>query len=546
MQLRSYQQEAIDSIAAYFRTNAGNPIVAMPTGTGKSLVIAGFVQQTLQKWPRQRFIMLTHVQELIEQNANKLLELWPNAPLGVYSAGLKQKDTALPIIFGGVKSVINNIDAFGHRDLLIIDEGHLVSPKANTTYQQVIKYLKQVNPWLKVIMLTATPFRLGQGMLTDGEDSIATDFCYDITGVEAFNRLIAEGYLAPLVPFKADIGLDLSSVGVSNGEYKQDALQEAMDKTEITQRALERCADMARDRRSWLIFASGVQHAEHIAAALGGFGVAAAAVHGELSAGDRRARIEAFKRGQLRCLVNMNVLTTGFDHPPVDFIGMLRPTLSPGLWVQMLGRGTRPAPGKTNCLVADFSGNTMRLGPINDPRIPRARRKGVSGEPPAKECDACGCINHISAVRCVNCGAEFSFKTKLVETESKQELIANDVPQVSYYNVYRVFYARHVSRSKGEEMLRVNYLCDNNLTFTEYVKFSGNNSFRAKSWWQQRSRDDVPTSLEGALHLMGGLRVPARIRVWTNKQYPEILSAEFSTQATAPEVSTFFMDWGKV
>lgn len=548
MQYRYYQDEAIESIFDYFQERAhkakpANPVVAMPTGTGKSLVIGGFAHRALHRYPGTRLLMATHVKELITQNAKTLLRAWPGAPLGIHSAGLKQRDTAQQIIYGGVKSLLNNMELIGRRDIMLIDEGHLVSPKAGTGYRELIKYLTKLNPYFKVVLFTATPYRMGQGLLTD-EGGIATDICYDITGVDAFNRLVVEGYLCKLVSFRQDVGMDVSGVAMgSNGDFNQSALQHMADDERITRAALTQCVQYAHDRRSWLIFATGVKHAENIANMLWSFGISAAAVHSDLPAGERDARIDAFKRGQLRCLVNMNVLTTGFDHPPIDFIGMLRPTLSPGLWVQMLGRGTRPYDCnltddpilrrhfpfvKHNCLVLDFAANARRLGPINDPRIPKKKGKG-GGLAPVKDCERCGCENHISAVVCTNCGQPFPLNVKYNETASSDAVMASDSPEVDWLNVNRVFYMEHTSaKRQGERYIRVEYHCDGMDRFNEFVWFGDSVMARRSHDWFRKRGIEPPATIEDALPILHTLPHPKRIRVWTNaKPYPKVLNSEF-------------------
>lgn len=529
MKLRDYQNEAVQSVFNYFGEHDGNPVIAMPTGTGKSLVIAGFLERALKTWSSQRFLVLTHVKELIEQNANKMRQLWPTAPVGIYSAGLRQRDTHMPIIFGGSASVVNCIERFGHRDLLLIDECHLLSPKADTTYQVIIDELKRVNPYLKVVGLSATPYRLGQGMITDG--GIFTDVCCDMTGVAAFNKFIAEGYLVPLYPRRTKTELDVSEVGVSGGEFTQNALQAAVDKQDVTFKALEEMCDAAADRNSWLIFASGVEHSEHVATMLNSFGVSCAAIHSKMSQGERDGRLRDYKTGKLRCLVNNNVLTTGFDHPPLDFIGMLRPTMSPGLWVQMLGRGTRPSPetGKEDCLVLDFAGNTRRLGPINDPRIPRKKGKG-GGDAPVKICEHCGTYNHASVRVCDFCGEEFTFETKIVPVAATEELIKSDIPVIDYFDVQQVYYYLH-EKPGSAPSIRVSYYCSGGMQkFDEWVclEHSGFPGKKARDWWRQRFPGDyVPETTAEGLRLITQLRVPRRIKVWVNKKYPEVLSYEY-------------------
>ncbi len=530
MKLRYYQENAVNSIFEYFQYNDGNPVIAMPTGTGKAFVIAAFLQRVLGMWARQRIIILTHVKELVEQDYNELLKIWPNAPAGIYSAGLNRKDIMFPIIFGGVASVVNVVEAFGHRDLVIIDEAHLLSPKDDTMYQNIIARLKVISPYIKVIGLTATPFRLGQGLITD--EGLFTDICYDDCGYERFNQLVAEGFISPLVPKRTKFEIDVSNVGIVNGDFKKAELQFATDKQEITYAALQETLELAYNRRSCLIFSSGVEHAEHISEMLQSFGVPAAAVHSKMKPEERDARINAHKRGELWALVNNNVLTTGYNHKPIDLIVMLRATVSPGLWVQMLGRGTRPSPetNKENCLVLDFAGNTRRLGPINDPVKPRKKGKG-GGEAPVRICESCGVYNHASSRFCCYCGMEFQFKTKFVANAFTDELIRSDAPVVEYFEVQRVLYHRYTSSKNinSPPMIKVEYYSGIQ-RFVEYICPEHNKSYARKKyhdWWRQRHASEPPNTTEEALFLVSELRPPKRIRVWVNKQWPEVLSYEY-------------------
>lgn len=532
MQLRWYQDGGVNSVFEYFIRDGkkGNPVVAMPTGTGKSLTIAELIRRILYYWPTQRLMMLTHVKELIEQNAEELIKLWPTAPLGIYSAGLKQKDIILPIVFGGVQSVSKNVEAFGHRDLLLIDEAHLLSPKEDTAYQETIKKLKEINPFLKVVGFTATPFRLKQGMLTDG--GIFTDICYDVTNYESFNRLIGEGFLSPLIPKKTLVEIDVSKVGVLGGEYNGKQLDEASD-DKILFAAVKETVEYGADRKSWLCFASSIDKTERVAAMFQSFGIAAAAIHSKLSDEENRKRYSDFKNGYLRCLVNKDKATTGFNHPPIDLICMLRPTLSPGLWVQMLGRGTRPCSetGKENCLVLDFAGNTRRLGPINDPRIPNRPGRGT-GDMPVRICD-CGAYNHAAARFCCNCGAEFLFQTKIFETASEHELLRSNAPQIEYFDVQNVFYKEHKKlNGSGVQVspptLKVSYICGLRM-FNEYIclEHSGMAGKMARDWWRQRHAEEPPQTIYQALQRTQQLKVPRQIRVWVNKQFPEVTGYEY-------------------
>jgi DNA repair protein RadD len=556
---RWYQEEAEFAVFDYFeRGNVGNPVVCMPTGTGKSHVIANLIRRIFWLWPTQRVMMLTHVKQLIVQNAEKLLQAWPTAPLGVHSAGLNSRDIVMPIIFGGVQSVANVIKKsletndgrafyqkhFGHRDLVFVDECHLISPEEDTEYQYVIAELKKINPYLKVIGFTATPYRMRQGMITDG--GLFTDICYDITGVESFNRLIYEGYISPLVPKPTVTEIDISNVGISRGDFNKGQLEAAVDKDEITYSAVSEMVNAGQDRRSWLVFSAGIDNAEHIAAMFQMFGVQAAAVHSKLKDSENDERIRDYKNGALRCLVTKDKLTTGFDDPKTDMIGVLRHTLSPGLWVQLLGRGTRPswATGKENCLVLDFARNTPRLGPINDPRIPQRPGKG-GGDAPIRICDCCKMYNHAAARFCGGgrspeegrryggCGNEFVFENKIFAKAGEALLIRPDDAVIEYFDVKKVIYNLHEKKNANgvltsPPMIKVSYFCGFQM-FNEYIMLEHNGmpGKKSRDWWRQRHSEEPPMTTHEALRRVSELRSPARIRVHVNKKYPEILSAEW-------------------
>jgi DNA repair protein RadD len=528
---RWYQTEAEQSIYSYFAEKSGNPVIALPTGTGKSIVIAKFVSNVLRQWPGQRILMLTHVKELIEQNAAKLLAYWPTAPLGIYSAGLGRKETRQPIIFAGVASVAHNPDLFGHIDLILVDEAHLVSPNATTMYGKIFVALLAINPHLKIVGLSATPYRLGQGYITDG--GIFTDICYDLTGVDAFNRLIAEGFICPLIPKKTQTELDVSQVGTSQGDYKQNELQDAVDREKVTYKALGELMQYSSDRQCGLIFATGILHAEHINSMLQSmFNQTSVVIHSGKDKAENKKSLKEWKAGKHKWAVSMNALTTGVDNPMLDVIGMLRPTQSPVLWVQMLGRGTRPSPetGKRNCLVLDFAGNTKRLGTINDPVIPKKKGQGT-GEAPVRICEACGCYNHASARICIGCGAEFEIRVKFKDRASTDELLSSGIPQVEMFDVDYVIHNRH-QKGDNPATIRASYFCGLQ-KFDEWICLDHKGFARKKAldWLRQRmplpKEHEETATTDNVLKVVSTLRPPKRIRVWVNKQYPEIMGYEY-------------------
>ena len=553
MAAREYQSWAVRETWRYFTEKEGNPVIAMPTGTGKSHVIALLAQSMMFAYPTTRIQVLTHVKELIAQNYDKFLSYWPTAPAGIFSAGLGRKEYHQQIIFGGIGSVVKHAAKFGRVDILFVDECDLISLNEKTMYLKYIGDLKKLNPYLKVIGLTATAWRQGVGSIVGAEGGIFTDFAVDMTGVDAFNWFITEGYLVPLIPKPTKLELDVTGVHTRGGEFIQAELQIAVDKDEITEKALRETMEIAHDRHSWLIFASGVEHSKHIASMLTTLGVECKAVYSgmEKDGLNRDQIINDFKSGKLKAVVNNNVLTTGFDHPGLDLILMLRPTGSSRLWVQMLGRGTRPfymagydletregrleaieASGKKNCMVLDFAANIKKLGPINDPVIPN--KKGEkAGTAPVRLCTACNTWNHASARFCFHCKNEFVFVTKLKIEASTAQLIKSDYPVIEVFKVDHITYSLHAKAGREHPMIKVTYYCGLR-SFDEFVGPQHENDYmkkRAREWWRMRTKEIMPLTVDQCMETISSLAAATHLQIWVNKKYPEITSTCFDGTA---------------
>lgn len=542
-QPREYQNEAVSSIFSYFGNGGmGNPVVAMPTGTGKSSTIGMFVKQCILAWPRQRFMMATHVSDLIVQNAEALLEQWEHAPLGIHSSGLRQRDVGASIIYGGVQTMKNCPEAFGWRDILLIDEAHLLSPKDSSNYRLLIAALMKINPQLRIIGFTATPYRTGQGLITDpviidGNVTlpIFTDICFDITGLDAFNRLIAQGFLCPPIVQKTDVEVDVSDLHLGqDGDYVVSELNDAVN--HVLYPGLLETVQRGRHRNKWLVFTSGVENADAAAAILRSLGINAESLHskkkyeGLSKQKTHEVIVEAYKRGDIKALCVNNKMTTGFNVPEIDLIAMFRSTVSTGLWVQMVGRGTRMAlwAGKINCLVLDFAGNRRRLGPINDPIVPRGKGK-KTGDAPVRICDVCGVYNHASARKCEGCGAEFEIASKILETAQEEPILASELPVIEHFPVSRVLYLKGQKDGKPPYM-KVCYYSGlrmfQEIVCLEHEGFAGK---KARDWWRARYpiAYEPPETTEAALKFAGDLMKPKTVRVWVNKSYPEVMGHEF-------------------
>ena len=245
---------------------------------------------------------------------------------------------------------------------------------------------------------------------TKGPEALFTDLAYEVS----VRELIDQGYLCPLVSKQTEIQLDVTGVGTRGGEFIASQLEAAVDQDPITRAAVDEIVAYGRDRKAWLLFCAGVDHARHVCDAVRARGISCATIFGETARHERDEIIGAFKRGEIRALASMGVLTTGFNAPHVDLIAMLRPTRSAGLYVQIAGRGTRLAPGKENCLVLDFAGNVARHGPIDLVR-PRNLRGDGEGEAPVKTCPECRSILPAAATECPDCGYAFPLREIKIE-----------------------------------------------------------------------------------------------------------------------------------
>jgi len=364
--LRSYQLEAVEKAAASIAAGK-NPLVVLPTGAGKSVVLAELARRHTHLRP----LILTHRQELVAQDAAAIERLTGQTP-AVICAGLGRNDSpdAAPIVVGSVQTVARR-DVPGRR-LLIVDEAHLVSPDEGSQYQQVIGR----HPEAAIVGLSATPYRLDDGPLVTHPDIPFDEVAIDVPARD----LVAQGYLCRVVlDDRRNHAIPTGTVKKRGGEFILGELEKLAAVAELVERQIEDAATQADSRRSILVFTVGKGHAALVTAAIARRGERVALVSEDTPPAQRADVIAAFRSGELRWLVNIDVLTVGFDAPNIDAIVCLRPTCSRGLFVQMVGRGYRIAAGKTDCLVLDYGGNVARHDPLDE--VPGERRvNGVKKE----------------------------------------------------------------------------------------------------------------------------------------------------------------------
>ncbi len=547
MTLRPYQADAVDAVYHHLRTREDNPCVVIPTAGGKTPVMATICRDAVTRWDG-RVLILAHVKELLEQAADKLHAMAPDLwnRIGVYSAGLRSRDTEHPIIVAGIQSVYRRAAELDRFDLILIDEAHMIPPPGSSgdgMYQQFLRDAKVVNPNVRLIGLTATPYRMTTGTIcSPAPDGLLNHVCYEV-GVR---ELIVQDYLCPLKTKagrrKADFE-GLRTSGGRGGEFIAGEVEALMDDDALVGSACYEIIEHTKDRHSVLIFAAGVKHAQHVQRVLGGLGHECGFVCGDTLPFDRAETLDRFKSGDLKYLVNVNVLATGFDAPGIDCVALLRPTNSPGLYYQMVGRGFRLHPSKTDCLVLDFGGNILRHGPVDALQI--KDRSSGGGEAPAKECPKCQAVIHAAYSVCPECGFEFPPPQR--EQHDRQAstagILTGEVTETEY-EVQDTYYSAHVKRDAPEghpRTLRVDYRVGFNDHRSEWVCVEHPpGSFarqKAEAWWRMRSDDSCPSDADEAAELAeaGSLASTHTITVRsaTGEKYDRIVNYQLGEKPPA-------------
>ena len=522
--------------------------------SGKSIVLAEICRQAISEWGG-RVLVLAHVKELVEQNTAKLRQTLPAGMVGIHSAGLKKRDYFNQVIAAGIQSVYRKACDLGRFDMVIIDEAHLLPPgdDGEGMYRSFLADAKIINPALRVVGLTATPYRMSSGEIC-GPENVLNHVCYE-GGVR---DLIEAGYLSPLVSKGGARKADVSGLHIRGGEFIAGEAEDLMDADELVKSAVAEIVEATRDRKACLIFCAGIKHAAHVVKIFRDeHGIECGFIEGGTPSGERARLISRF-RGELqqqalfaeslkplKYLANVGVLTTGFDAPGTDCVALLRPTASAGLFCQMLGRGFRLAPGKENCLILDFAENLVRHGPVDMIKAGDRPNKGVPGEAPARECPKCRRICHASIHTCPECGFEFPRNEK-----PKHNAHASDAPVVSgdadaaprEFEVLETSYGAHEKRNAPPghpPSMRVSHRIggyDNWISEWVCPQHAGYAREKFVDWWAKRShyppphtvRDAVAMAHEGCLASTNAIRVKQdangydRIIAWALGEKPDV------------------------
>lgn len=535
IELREYQRKAIDALYGHWQEGGGNALIDLATGTGKSLVGAQLFKELLDGWPGFRIASVTHRKELIIQNCQELLKLWPSAPVGIYSAGVGRKDRGAQILFGGIQSIYDkDLCAF---DLVLIDEAHLTPRSADSMYGRFLADCRRRVPDMRVVGLTATPYRTGSGRLDRGPDALFEKIVFSYGIADG----VADGYLAPLVSKKTNTELNVDGVRIQAGDFLASDIEARTFESDYIARTAAEIVERGMVRSGWLVFCAGCAHGEAMRLELARLGVKVATIFGETAQGERDRLIKSFKNKEIKCLISCGVLTTGFNAPHVDLIALCRATLSTGLYVQMLGRGSRLADDKLNCLILDFGGNIRRHGPVDEIKIrdkdPVLKIK--KDDIRAKVCPNCEGLISLRYRVCPDCDYEFVDRNEQKHEEKpdiERPVMASIIPlEWKKIDDMRVFL--HKKEGKTPSMC-VSYLSGLH-SYKEWICFEHTGFPRTKAiqWWRAMGGDlPIPDTVVDAISREEKeLKMPSEILIKDGK-FPEIINRKFKENEMAEEL----------
>ena len=527
---RRDQREALAAVLDALARGVRRPLVEAPCGWGKSILIAMLaLTLVLRGW---RVLILAHRHELLEQNTGALLRLDPAADVGICSASLRADRLDAAIVVGGTATIFRRLKILGHVDAVLLDEAHLLGPGSSSMLGTILKALGEP----PLIGFTATPYRTDSGSLITAE--LFDALVWRLGVVEAIDA----GLLVPLITKSPTAGrIDTSGVAIVAGEFQQRPLEQAALAGSVTRDAVLRTLEVANEenRQALLFFAIGVAHCAAISVVLRERGVGHAVITGETPTEERAAAIARFRAGELRALVNCNVLTTGFDARNIDLIAFMRPTVSPVLWTQAAGRGMRTWPEKSDCRLLDFGGNVLRHGPINAIRLrPHgARHDAQAAADRVRICPRCDEINEPTATVCTSCGMVLiKPRAPVIEAiESNAPAIDTEAQRPRWVRVHAMRGGIHEKPGRPP-LFRLSYVTEegwvSEFLALEHEK-SGARWYAGKAWTRLSRMPATPppaTARDAYQRFISGeLCEPQRLRIERDGEWWRVVEVERAT-----------------
>jgi len=524
---RYYQSGAVEATIAWFESGKQKPLIVLPTGTGKSFVQALLIQTILTGHNYVRIICATHSKELVQQNHDEVLEVWPECPAGIYSAGLGKRQSKAQVLFAGIQSVYKKTNEIGAADIIIVDEAHTMSPEDETRWNIFIADQLAYNPDLQIIGMTATPYREDNGNLVP---KVFDGIVYEYSVAQA----IKDGYLCDVVSAPTATHLSTKGVKKRGHDFAAGELERAVNKEHLVKACCEEMIALGQDRKSWLVFASGNQHAKDINDYLLSRGVDSVCLTKNTPKEERRLAIQRHKSGHLKCIVNNLILTTGYNNPRLDMIACMRPTKSKSLWVQIVGRLMRLFKDKINGLLLDFGRNLDRHGPIDKIRGDSKDSPSCDGEAPMKQCPKCYAPVYAAARICPECEHEFDMEiAPNIDHKPSDSVVFSTQEKPIELDVMGFKARRHMGKDGKPDSLCVSYATTVG-AIKEFVFFDHPEGWRPRKeaiLWAVKHGHDFNSGPIGGVSWAEGKQwnVPISIKVQKEKKYFKIKEKTFDT-----------------
>ena len=535
--LRPYQEEMVAAaMAAIPRDNF--VLIQAATGAGKTIFFAELIRRLLAEWPSLRIGVLAHRAILIDQTRDKMMGVWPEAPIGVAcsSTGI-QVETDQPVVIGSVQTLVRRMDETPPFDIVVIDEAHRIPPRNhNSQYRKWLEKMLEYNSKTRILGVTATPFRLGHGYIygdrcKSGNENWFHDLHYRI----GINELQATGYLCQYrAKETVNISAELSKVHVS-GEYNLGELSDMMSNAVHIGSAVKALQEYGYDREHVIVFGVTIDHVTVLSRAFNSAGVSATLIHSMQPKDEREAALEQFRSGLTRVICSVGVLTEGFDEPATDCIICCRPTKSAALHVQMCGRGLRPYTGKTDVLILDLANNFRHHGDINDPDISIPGKPPEKTIPPTKTCPKCAEVVPAGTRECPGCGYQW---------EAAQVEVIDDLPEMADVHLLKKDEAMevivvekevdyHVSKAFNK-MVKIHLVClpkgrTKLVRLNHFLMFEPNAHpyarRKAVSWWERMIPAPIPQSTQEAMMFEDDIieAIPRKIKIMSDGKWWKVV-----------------------
>ena len=543
IELRYHQKDAVNAFFNYTLENPNkNPLIVVPTGGGKGLIMAAIVHRMLE-FENTRVLLLAHRSTLLQQTYIEITNLLEDSlslfnDIGIYSASLNLRNTRNRVLLGGIQSVHNKAWELGYFDLILIDEVQRCPTEREGTYRRFLDDMRKINPKIIIGGLSATCYRMGKGLLCDPahKDRIFHDICYEATIPELmdanhYKNKDRKQYLCKIISKNSLNSADLSKVHIKGGEYVQNEMEQAFNQGDLIDRTVKEIILLTEIRKKIIIFCAGIKHCKSVYDCLTYYGMKADFAHSKRSKEENEKAISDFKSGKIKYLLNIDKFTEGFDEKAIDCICLLRSTMSPGLYSQMVGRVLRIHPNKNDGLVLDMGRNIETHGPIDKIEI-RKNKEGKSEvyTQPMKTCPNCNTALPISTRICPECGEVLVDDTPKHDDKASEKDIISKWKKPEEYIVTHANFFKHDKQGSPSSM-RVDYYNDYDKIVSEWVCIlhPGYAGKKAYKWLRDRSNiaPEQIENIEDLIKLKEKIRVPEKIFIDYNDKFPKIVKYVF-------------------